>query len=73
MDWSQAKDEWTQLRGRIKEEWGSLTDDDLLRISGQREQLLAEIRKHYHVAVEEAERQVREWERKVDISRSAPE
>lgn len=67
MDWDRMKAEWSQAKGKAKEEWGKLTDDDLLKIAGQREQLLAEIRKRYRVAVEEAERQVREWERRVDI------
>lgn len=59
--------DWSALKGQIKEQWGKLTDDDLLAIAGQREQLLARIRSHYHLAAEEAERQVKEWERKVGL------
>ncbi len=35
----QAEGNWNQLRGRLKEAWGVLTDDDLDRYRGQREQL----------------------------------
>jgi uncharacterized protein YjbJ (UPF0337 family) len=65
--------EWSKLSGQIKEQWGKLTDDDLLTIAGQREQLLARIRERYGVAVEEAERQVEEWEQKVGFGPSGPE
>jgi len=59
--------DWSKLKGQIKEQWGKLTDDDLLVISGQREQLLASIRKHYHLAADQAERQVQKWEEKVGL------
>jgi uncharacterized protein YjbJ (UPF0337 family) len=64
--------EWSKLRGQIKEQWGKLTDDDLLAIAGQREQLLASIREKYGIAVEEAERQVAEWEAKIAPGPSEP-
>jgi uncharacterized protein YjbJ (UPF0337 family) len=27
---------WKQLRGKLKQQWGELTDDELDKISGQR-------------------------------------
>ncbi|MEE4273699.1 MAG: CsbD family protein [Thermoanaerobaculales bacterium] len=59
--------DWSVLKGQIKEQWGKLTDDDLLAIAGQREQLLARIRSQYSLAADEAERQVEEWENKVGL------
>ena len=35
----QAKGIWKQFTGRVQEAWGSLTDDDLDRYEGSREQL----------------------------------
>ena len=35
----QAKGNWKQFKGRIQEAWGSLTNDDLDRFEGRREQL----------------------------------
>ncbi len=67
MDRERIRTDWARLKGKVKEEWGRLTDDDLLEISGQREQLLATIRQRYHLAVDEAERRVREWERRIDV------
>ena len=41
MDWNRVEGNWKQLKGKIKEQWGNLTDDDLDKIAGKREQLTA--------------------------------
>jgi uncharacterized protein YjbJ (UPF0337 family) len=45
---------------------GRLTDDDLERAKGNREQLADRIQERYGIAKEEAERQVDEWSRRMD-------
>ena len=65
MNWEQIKGNWTQMSGKVKEEWGKLTDDDLTRMDGQREQLIGEIQKRYGVAKEDAEKQVSDWARRI--------
>jgi uncharacterized protein YjbJ (UPF0337 family) len=49
---------WTQLKGRVKEQWGKLTDDDLDQINGKAEQLVGRIQERYGIAQDEAQRQV---------------
>lgn len=56
---------WKQLKGKVQEQWGKLTDDELDVIEGRREQLAGRIQERYGVARDEAERQVREWEDKL--------
>jgi uncharacterized protein YjbJ (UPF0337 family) len=63
MNWDTVKGDWTRLKGKIKEAWGDLTDDDMDVIAGKRDQLVGLIQKKYGVAREDAERQVREFER----------
>jgi uncharacterized protein YjbJ (UPF0337 family) len=63
MNWDIVKGNWKQVKGKVKEAWGKLTDDDLDVIAGKRDQLLGLIQKHYGVARDEAERQVRQFER----------
>jgi uncharacterized protein YjbJ (UPF0337 family) len=53
---------WKQLKGKVKEQWGKLTDDDLDVIAGRRDQLLGRIQQRHGVAKDEAERQVHTWE-----------
>jgi uncharacterized protein YjbJ (UPF0337 family) len=56
--------QWKQLKGRIKEQWGRLTDDDLDVIAGKRDQLLGRIQHRHGVAREEAQRQVEDFEKR---------
>jgi len=55
------KGQWTQLKGKAREKWGKLTNDDLDVIQGRSEQLIGKVQERYGVAREEAERQVKEW------------
>ena len=59
---------WKQFKGKIKEQWGKLTDDDFDVIAGRRDQLAGKIQERYGVAKDEAERQVAAWERKATDS-----
>ena len=38
MDWNRVEGNWKKFRGKVKEQWGNLTDDDLDVINGRREQ-----------------------------------
>jgi uncharacterized protein YjbJ (UPF0337 family) len=66
MNWDTVKGDWKQFRGKVKEQWGKLTDDELNRIEGRRDQLTGVIQKRYGIAKDEAERQVKEFERACD-------
>jgi uncharacterized protein YjbJ (UPF0337 family) len=44
MDWNRVEGNWMQVKGKIKEQWGKLTDDDLDVIAGNRDQLEGKIR-----------------------------
>ena len=47
--------QWKQLRGKIKEQWGNLTDDDLDRVNGQYDQLVGALQERYGYGKVEAE------------------
>lgn len=66
MNTDRIEGNWKQLKGKVQEQWGKLTDDELDVIEGRREQLAGRIQERYGVAREEAERQVREWEKKMN-------
>ena len=46
---------WREMKGKVKEQWGRLTDDDLDTIDGKREQLLGLLQQRYGYAREKAE------------------
>jgi uncharacterized protein YjbJ (UPF0337 family) len=49
---------WHILKGKIKNQWAALTDNDLIKIDGSREKLIGEIMKKYDWSFERAEREV---------------
>lgn len=38
MDWNRVEGNWKQMKGKVKEQWGKLTDDDLDVIAGKQDQ-----------------------------------
>lgn len=57
---------WKQLKGKAKEKWGKLTDDDMTVIEGKRDQLVGRIQERYGYAKDQAEKEVTDWETKND-------
>ncbi|MGH2536441.1 MAG: CsbD family protein [Candidatus Promineifilaceae bacterium] len=49
---------WKQLKGKAKQTWGELTDDQLDRISGRRDELIGLLQESYGYSREEAEDEV---------------
>jgi len=57
----QLKGDWNQLKGKVKEKWAELTDDDMLAIEGERDQLIGRVQKRYGHTKEIAEKEVKEF------------
>lgn len=47
MNWNQIKSNWTQVSDRIMVTWGKLSEDDLIAIAGDRQQLAGLLQKRY--------------------------
>ena len=62
MTWDEIKGNWREYKGRLKEKWGELTDDDLDRIEGKRDQLLGVLQNRYGRTKEKAENELRDFE-----------
>jgi uncharacterized protein YjbJ (UPF0337 family) len=62
MNWDQIEGNWKQFSGKVREQWGKLTDDELTEIAGKRDQLVGKIQNRYGIAKEEAEIQVKKFE-----------
>jgi uncharacterized protein YjbJ (UPF0337 family) len=61
MDWNRIEGNWKQFKGKIKEQWGNLTDDDLDKIAGKREQLEGKIQERHGITKDEARKHVDDW------------
>ena len=64
MNKDRVEGNWKQLKGKVREQWGKLTDDDLDVIAGKRDQLLGRIQERHGVSKDEAEKQIKTWEQK---------
>jgi len=66
MDWTRLEGNWKQTKGRVKERWGKLTDDDLTAIAGRRDQLEGMIQERYGYAKERARKEIDDWYRSME-------
>ena len=57
MNWDRIEGKWKQSKGKFREKWGKLTDDDLDVIDGKRDQLVGRLQERYGIAKDEAEKQ----------------
>ncbi len=64
MNQDRVEGNWLQFKGKVKEQWGKLTDDDLDVIAGKRDQLLGKIQARHGITLEEAEKQFTSWHEK---------
>lgn len=53
-----VKGKWKKMRGKVKNWWGLLTDDDLDRISGSMDELAGTLQERYGYDREQAEREI---------------
>ena len=61
MDWNRVEGNWKQFKGKVKEKWGRLTDDDLDVIAGHRDQLEGKIQERYGIAKDQVRKDVDDW------------
>jgi uncharacterized protein YjbJ (UPF0337 family) len=61
MDWNRVEGNWKQFKGKIKEKWGDLTDDDLDRAAGNREELEGIIQERYGTAKDQVRQDLDRW------------
>ncbi|MEQ8787514.1 MAG: CsbD family protein [Pirellulaceae bacterium] len=62
MNWDQIEGNWKQFKGQVREKWGELSDDDVERINGKRDQLSGILQRKLGLAKEAAEQQIAEFE-----------
>jgi uncharacterized protein YjbJ (UPF0337 family) len=62
MNWDQIEGKWKQFKGQAQQKWGDLSNDDLDKVKGKREELVGVVQERYGIAREEAERQVQQFE-----------
>ena len=68
MNWDRIEGQWSQVKGKAREQWGKLTDDDVDVVAGKRDQLAGRIQERYGIKKEEAVQQISTWLRRAEES-----
>ncbi len=55
------KGKWHEFKGKVRKQWGKLTDDDVERVNGSTEELAGVIQQKYGYAKERAEKEIEQW------------
>ena len=62
MNWDTVAGNWKQYQGKVKTQWGKLTDDQLDVIAGKRVELSGKIQEAYGITQDQAEQQIKNFE-----------
>lgn len=65
MNWNQIEGNWKNFKGKVREQWGELTDDEIDQIEGNRQQLAGKLQEKYGKSKEQVEEEINEWEKGV--------
>jgi uncharacterized protein YjbJ (UPF0337 family) len=61
MNWDRIEGNWTEFKGKVKQQWGKLTDDDLMAIEGDRDELAGRLQNRYGYAKDIARKEIDSW------------
>jgi uncharacterized protein YjbJ (UPF0337 family) len=61
MDWNRIEGNWKQVKGKVKEKWGQLTDDNITQVNGNRDQLEGKLQQRYGLAKDMMRKDVDAW------------
>jgi uncharacterized protein YjbJ (UPF0337 family) len=71
MNWNQIEGNWQQYKGQVRQTWAKLTDDDLARTNGKREELVGRLQERYGYTEEMAERKIDAFLKMIKSSKAA--
>ncbi|MHC5019364.1 MAG: CsbD family protein [Planctomycetota bacterium] len=55
MNWINVKTDWAKVQKQVHTKWNKLTDDDLKKIGGEKNELVARLRERYEFDQKKAE------------------
>jgi len=62
MNWEQIQGKWQEYKGKVKQRWGKLTDNDLTVINGKRDVLAGKILERSGATKAQVEKEIAEFE-----------
>ena len=62
MNWESIEGNWKDFKGQAKQQWSKLSDEQLDKIAGKRDQLSGKIQEAYGISKDQTEKQVSDWQ-----------
>ena len=61
MNWDRVEGNWKEFKGKVRQKWGKLTDNDLEVVKGKRTELAGRLQQRYGYQKDQAEREIDTW------------
>jgi uncharacterized protein YjbJ (UPF0337 family) len=61
MNVNQLQGKWQQIKGKVREQWGKLSRDDLEKMEGREDQIVGKLQELYGLEKEAAKREFEIW------------
>ena len=61
MDSNRIEGSWEELKGKAKQQWGNLTDNELTQIGGRKDELMGRLQARYGYTKDRARQEVDSW------------
>ena len=65
MNWDIIQGNWKQMEGKVKQQWGNLTDGDMAKVSGKREELEGVLQTRYGYSKDQVKKELDDWSSKL--------
>jgi uncharacterized protein YjbJ (UPF0337 family) len=62
MNWDHIENNWDDFKGKIKQNWTEISDQQLEMVAGKRDRFARVIQRTYHIGPSEAELQLSDWQ-----------
>ena len=72
VDPDQFRNQWNQIRGKLKEKWGKLTEDDIMQINGRLDQMISKLQARYGFERGKAEEEFSRFVKSLSMTEGAP-
>jgi len=53
---------WEETKGKMKQVWGKLTDDDFKQLEGNQQEIYGKLQKHYGYSKDQAEKAIKDFQ-----------
>lgn len=61
MNWDRIEGNWKQFSGKVKQQWSNLTDDEIGKLSGKREELEGALQAKYGYSKDQTKTEIDSW------------